>query len=125
MRIPHPAFHTLFTQPISPDSMTSYDRSQLGTSNGSDLGVQTDGHTTRLTASHYAPSRWWLLMYMYTENHLVHHLISTKPCYRGRTPHLMDTGCTMQVGGAQRRSMLHNVVLCSLGGAQLRSPKPK
>ncbi len=31
----------------------------------------------------------------------------------------------MQVGGAQRRSMVPNVVLHSLGGAQRRSHKPR
>ena len=33
--------------------------------------------------------------------------------------------CTMQVGGVQHRSMVHNIVLYSLGGAQCRSHKPR
>ena len=49
---------------------------------------------------------------------------------RGQPPHLTDIGppcapwCTMQVGGAQHRSMVCNVVLYSVGGAQRRSHKP-
>ena len=49
---------------------------------------------------------------------------------RGQPPHLTDIGppcapwCTLQVGGAQHRSMVHNVVLYSLGGALHRSHKP-
>ncbi len=45
--------------------------------------------------------------------------------------HLKGTGptcalwCTMQVGGAQCRSVVHNIVLHSRGNAQRRSHKPK
>ncbi len=49
---------------------------------------------------------------------------------RGRLPLLTDIGppcapwCTTHPSGAQPLSMVHNVVLSSLGGAQCRSDKP-
>ena len=61
----------------------------------------------RLTAAYCAPSRSELIKNM--QNHLVHHLISIK---------LRCAWCTMQVGGAQCRSVVHHVVLYPRSGAQ-------
>ena len=54
------------------------------------------------------------------QNRLVHHLISAKlhcalPNVRGN-PHFSWTWCTMQPGGAQCRSMVHNVGLTNPDG---------
>ncbi len=40
-------------------------------------GLIKSQRTARLTTSHCAPSRWWLIKYM-TNRHHVHHLISTR-----------------------------------------------
>ncbi len=48
---------------------------------------------------------------------------STDVNYKTENPG-QNSRCTPQVGGAQRRSMVHNIVLYSLGDAQCRSHKP-
>ncbi len=56
--------------------------------------------------------------------------VGTELHCRGRPPLLTDIGppcatwCTTQAGSAQCRSMVHNIVLCSLGGTQSRSRQP-
>ncbi len=77
--------------------------------------------TARLTISHCAPSRWWLI-----KNRYEHHLISTKldqsvHLYRGLP---CAPWSTMQVSGAQCRLMVHNIVLYHHSGAQHRFHKP-
>ena len=82
---------------------------------------------SRLTTLHCTPSKK-LITNM--QNHLVHHLIGTKLRCAPKCTSVqsyMDIGppcwCTTQPGGAQCRSMVHNVVLYSQDGAQCRSYK--
>ncbi len=90
-------------------------------------GAQRRSHTpthtysARLTTVYFAPSQTELITNM--QNRLVHHLISTKLrcashrrrsslCTMGRWFTTTDFGapwCTAQVGGAQHRSMVHNI----------------
>ena len=93
--------------------------------------VSADWWTSRLTTSHCAPSRCWLITYM--QNRLVHHLISTKlhcaspKCMSVWNYHWMVIPRVRALAhhGAQCRSMVHNVALYRWNGAQNRLNKPK
>ena len=63
----------------------------------------------------------WTLICLFVVNHK--NTVCNVHPYGHRSPY-GATWCTTQVGGAQRRSMVHNVVLYSQGGVQRRSHKP-
>ncbi len=92
-------------------------------SSGTAVRVLTDRPTATLTTSQCAPPGCWLITYMKKKRH-VHHLISTKQHCAPPKCFPCAPWCTSQVGGAQHRSVVHNIVLYCWSGAQHRSHKP-